>query len=252
MKTSLALLLITMLCDVAGANPAPGAPRVMSAAARPYFDRGAARYEAGEYAEAIEAFENGRRLDSHPDFLYAEAQAYRKSGDCTQAISLYQSFLATHPPEEEAERARANMERCPLTPSPASPEVTPHGAAPAPTPPQTGSPWYTDVTGGVLAAAGVIAAGAGAAFLVIGDHNIRDANHTATLPGATLAQIEQLASSGSRDRQIGGWSIAGGGALLVGAIARYALHRRSGGATGSALRVMPAPGGAAVSWGGMF
>jgi tetratricopeptide (TPR) repeat protein len=240
MKTSLALLLIPLLCDIAGANPEPAAPRAMSAAARPYFESGAARYEAGDYAAAIEAFDKGRRLDPHPDFLYAEAQAYRRSGDCTRAISLYQSFLATHPPEEEAERARANMERCPLNPPPAQP------------PPQTESPWYTDATGGVLAAAGVVAVGVGATYLVLGDHNIQDANHAANMPGATLAQIERLASSGSRDRQIGGWSIAGGGALLVGAAVRYALHRRSGGATGSALRVTPAAGGAAVSWGGVF
>ena len=242
MKTSLALLLITSLCDIAGANPEPAAPRPMSAAARPYFERGAARYEAGAYAEAIEAFETGRRLDSHPDFLYAEAQAYRRSGDCPRAIALYQSFLATHPPEEEAERARANLERCPLNPPPASPQA----------PPQTESPWYTDVTGGALAAAGVIAVGVGATYLVLGDHDIQDANHTGTMQGATLAQIERLASSGSRDRQIGGWSLAGGGALLAGAVVRYALHRRSGGATGSALRVMPAARGAAVSWGGIF
>jgi len=222
----------------------------MSTAARPYFERGAARYEAGEYAEAIEAFENGRRLDSHPDFLYAEAQAYRKSGDCTRAISLYQSFLAIHPPEEEAERARANMERCPLNPPPALPAAAPH--APAPAPPQTESPWYTDVTGGVLAATGVIAVSVGATYLVMGDHNIRDANHAAAMPGATLAQIERLASDGARDRQIGGWSIAGGGALLVGAVVSYALHRRSGGATGSALLVTPAARGAAVSWRGNF
>jgi hypothetical protein len=144
------------------------------------------------------------------------------------------------------------MERCPLSPPPVSPDGSPHGSGPAQIPPRLESPWYTDVTGGVLAAAGAIAVGVGAAYLVMGDHDIRDANHTATLPGATLSQIEQLASSGSRDRQIGGWSIAGGSALLVGAGVRYALHRRSGGATGSALRVMPAAGGAAVSWGGMF
>jgi tetratricopeptide (TPR) repeat protein len=243
MKASLALLLIPLLCDLAGANPEP-APRAMSAAARPYFERGAASYAAGAYAEAIEAFEQGRRLDSHPDFLYAEAQAYRRSGDCTRAISLYQSFLATHPPEEEAERARANMERCPLTAPPASPEVAPHVPAP--------SPWYTDVTGGVLAAAGAIAVGVGATYLVMGDHNIQDANHSASVPGTKLAEIERLASSGSRDRQIGGWSIAAGGALVAGAVVRYALHRRSGGATASALRVLPAAGGAAVSWGGKF
>lgn len=246
MRAPLALLVITVLCPLAGAEPQAASPREMSAAARPYYERGAARYEAGDYTEAIEAFEHGRRLDPHPDFLYAEAQAYRKAGDCARAISLYQSFLATHPPDEEAERARANLERCPLRPAPAAAQP------PLPPAPPADAPWYTDVTGDVLAATGVIAVSVGATYLVMGDHDIRDANNAAASSDATLAQVQRLASSGSRERQIGGWTIAGGGALLVGAIARYALHRRSGSATGTALRVLPAPGGASVSWGGKF
>jgi hypothetical protein len=134
------------------------------------------------------------------------------------------------------------MERCPLSPARAA----------APPPPPTDAPWYADVTGDVLAASGVIAVSVGAAYLVMGDHDIRDANNAATSSGATLAEVQRLASSGARDRQIGGWTIAGGGALLVGAITHYALHRRSGTPTGSALRVLPAAGGASLSWGGKF
>jgi tetratricopeptide (TPR) repeat protein len=254
MKTPLALLLIAMLCGVAHANPSP-ARAPINDAALPYFQRGSAHYEAGEYAKAIEAFEKGRRLDPHPDFLYAEAQAYRRSGDCARAISLYQAFLATHPPKEEAERARANVERCPLDlqPQAQAPEAPPHvPPTPVTTPPQAESPWYADVTGGALAAAGTIGVAVGATYLVMGDHNFRDANHAGTLSDGKLADIEKLASTGSRDRRIGEWCIAGGSALLVGAIVRYALHRRSGGTTGSALRVTPAAGGAAVAWGGSF
>ena len=251
MKTPLALL-IAMLCGVAHANPSPAARTPMSAAANTYFQRGSAHYEAGQYAKAIEAFENGRRLDPHPDFLYAEAQAYRRSGDCAHAISLYQAFLATRPPEEEAERARANIERCPLHPSTPSaptqpPESTPHAPDPVPTPPQNESPWYTDVIGGALAGAGAIGVGVGATYLVMADHKIRDANNA-----LTLGDLQRLGAAGSHDRQIGGWCIAGGSALLVGAIVRYALHGRGGHATSAAVRLAPEAGGGSVSLGGSF
>jgi hypothetical protein len=236
MRAPLALLVIVALGGIAGANPGPGTPRPMSEAARHYFDRGAADYEAGAYAEAIEAFERGQHLDAHPDFLYGLAQAYRKQGDCARAISLYQAFLATRPPDEEADRARANLERCPLVPSPAPPP-----------PPPVESPRDLDLAGAALAGGGLIGVGVGTTYLVLADRNVSRAN-SATL----LAEREKLAATGSRERWIGAVCIAGGGALVVGAAVRYVLRRRAGHASNRTISVAPAPAALAVTWGGAF
>jgi hypothetical protein len=77
-----------------------------------HLERGASLYEAGAFSEAIAEFERGYDLDPHPDFLYAMAQAHRRSGNCKRAIRLYEDFLATGPPVREAERAQANVARC--------------------------------------------------------------------------------------------------------------------------------------------
>jgi tetratricopeptide (TPR) repeat protein len=77
-----------------------------------HFRRGAALYDAGKLDRALEEFERGQRAGPHPDFLYAMAQVHRRKGNCAQAIRLYVDFLASGPPRAEAERARANVERC--------------------------------------------------------------------------------------------------------------------------------------------
>jgi tetratricopeptide (TPR) repeat protein len=240
MRAVLAVLVIVALGGMARANPEHAAARPMSESARPYFDRGAAAYQAGAYAEAIEAFEHGQRIDSHPDFLYALAQAYRKHGDCARAISLYQAFLATRPPDEEAERARANLERCPLSPlPPAAPVAAPPASAEA--------PGYVDTTGVVLAGTGLVSAAVGATYLVLADQNISRANNA-----TTLGALEKLGAAGSRDRWIGGLCLAGGGALVVGAAVRYALRRRERPASRRTISIAPAPAAVAITWGGAF
>ncbi|TMQ02483.1 MAG: tetratricopeptide repeat-containing protein [Deltaproteobacteria bacterium] len=275
MRVGLAAIVMLGLAGAAQADPAK-AVRPMSESARPYFDRGAAAYAAGDYAEAIDVFERGQRLDAHPDFLYALAQAYRKQGDCVRAIALYQAFLATRPPDDEASRARANLERCPLAPAepnpanprpvnppPANPPANPRPVNP---PPSLGSttasssagpnretpspapqvePWYADVTGGVLAGAGVLGLGVGTTYLILSDKNLARANQ-----GPVLGDAERLTDSASRDRQIGAWCLVGGGALAVGAIARYALHRRSSAAADRTVWLRRTGDGVVVSWGG--
>lgn len=237
MKALLVVLLILALGGTGLAAPGPAATLAMDDAARQLFQRGAAQYEAGAYAQAIDAFERGQRLDPHPDFLYALAQAYRKLGDCSRAISLYQAFLATHPPDEEAARARANLERCPLSPpaAPPPPPVTEHG----------GSPWYADVTGAVLTGTALIGLGVGTTYLVVGDRHIRDANRI-----DLLGDRQRLEDLGVHDRQIGTWCLVAGGALMAGAIIRYALHRQADHTTDRTVRVESQRSGIVVSWGG--
>jgi tetratricopeptide (TPR) repeat protein len=235
--------------------------RPMNAEARVYFDRGAAHYESGAYAQAIDAFERGRRIDAHPDFLYALAQAHRKRGDCAAAIPLYQAFLATQPPEEEARRAQANLERCPRAAAPLATEPSFAMPPPAlatsppvatPEPPATAEPvgpaWYADVTGGVLMGAGLIGAGVGTTYLVLGELNARRANR----PSNDKIEHDHFAALASRDREIGGWTLAAGGALWLGGVIRYAWHGRAARPASRTVGATAQSTGVVAWWGGAF
>lgn len=254
MKILAPLVTIVALAGSAGANADPSGRAPMADAARQQFDRGAALYQAGEYAAAIATFEQGQRLDPHPDFLYALAQAYRKQGDCSRAIALYQAFLATRPPTTEAARARANLERCPLAPAP-TPPSTPLSIAPSPVPPAApaatgedgGTPWYRDTFGDALLATGLVAAGVGATYLVLGNSAHDEAGRA-----ANLADVERLVGDGVRDRKIGTWCLAGGGAFALAALARYALRSSPPSGPDRAVRVVPRAGSILVAWEARF
>src|SRR5262245_15990993 len=73
---------------------------------------GLERYDAGDFAGAVEAFHQGNRLDPRPQFLFAIAQAERRRGDCGTAIVYYEQFLASSPPEGQAVAAREQRDRC--------------------------------------------------------------------------------------------------------------------------------------------
>lgn len=239
------VLVLAVLAGVAQADPAP-----MSAEARAHFDRGTAYYETGDFAAAITELEAGRQLDPNPDFLYALGQAYRKQGDCTHAVESYLAFLATHPPDAEATRARENIKRC--SPEPAEPVAAPppppivHRAEPPPVvhrEPDERAPFYTDVPGGVLAAGGLLGLGAGVTYFVLGERDARAANSA-----PTLARLQQLADSSDRDRTIGTVCTIAGGALAVGAVVRYVMVGRRA----SGVAVVPHASGASVVWSGRF
>jgi len=256
MKILAPLVTIVALAGSAGANADPSGRAPMADAARQQFDRGAALYQAGEYAAAIATFEQGQRLDPHPDFLYALAQAYRKQGDCSRAIALYQAFLATRPPTTEAARARANLERCPLAPTPTptppsaalsiAPSAVPP-AAPAATGEDGGTPWYRDTFGDALLATGLVAAGVGATYLVLGN-----VAHDEAGRAANLADVERLVGDGVRDRKIGAWCLAGGGAFALAALLRYALRSSPPARPDRAVRVVPRAGSILVAWEARF
>jgi tetratricopeptide (TPR) repeat protein len=232
-----ALVIVLVLAASAHAEP-------MSAEARAHFDRGRALYDAGSYAEAIAELTAGRELDPNPDFFYALGQAYRKLGDCAHAVENYRAFLATRPPEAEAERVEANLARCPIlpTPTPAPPTPTPT-PAPTPTPmpvpmpmpmPAADSslrrPFYRDVVGGVLAAGALAGTGTGGTLLILGERDARAAN-----AAPALARFQQLSATARRERTIGAISIVAGGALAAGAVVRYIMAARRDPAVSIAL-----------------
>ena len=210
-----AVVILLALAASASAEP-------MGADARAHFDRGRALYDAGQYSEAIAELTAGRAIDPNADFEYALGQAYRKLGDCEHAVAHYRAFLASQPPEAEAERVEANLARCPLVaPLPPAPTPTP---TPTPTPRVDSPPrrgFYRDVVGGTLAAGGLVGIGTGVTLLFLGEHNAR-----ASYAAPTLARLQQLSASARRDRTIGAISVVAGGALAAGAVVRYIMAAR--------------------------
>jgi hypothetical protein len=212
----------------------------MSAEAKAHLVRGAQLFEAGAFADAIAELKAGHAIDPHPDFLYAQAQAERKRGNCVAAIDLYRAFLHSGPPADEAERAQANLDRCEeairLTAADRRAAAEAFAPRPPPGPPARPRPWYHDTVGNLLAGAGLLAgAAAGVAFWA-GDQSARAAN----APDATLADVRANADTAARRRAIGVIGAIGGGLLLTAGIVRYALRPRT-------LEVALGPGAFAVA-----
>jgi hypothetical protein len=57
-------------------------------------------------------------LDPRPELLYAIAQVHVKLGECPQAITFYERFIASNPKPEHVARARQAIEVCKTNPPP--------------------------------------------------------------------------------------------------------------------------------------
>lgn len=192
----------------------------------------------GDYVGAAAAF--GRRYEEtgDPAFLFGQAQALRRAGDCRAAIEVFERFVATKPPAADIEASTDAIEACreildepeaPVEP-PGAPEPTPMPKRPPP------RPWYTDPAGGVLV-------GLGAAIAITG----------AGLFGGSYARLAKRPSSeaGFEDRRSavqalwgsGLGLLAAGGTLIVsgairwGVVARRRAKSRVAVVPGSALTI---------------
>jgi tetratricopeptide (TPR) repeat protein len=130
-------------------GPAPGEPPLAGetaaeaerrARAKELFERGKAAYEAGQFATALEAWQEcyalARTAREQARALWILAQAQRKSGQCERARETYAAYLESPAGDEAREEARAWLERLALQcPRPAQPPP----AAPVPAPPAAAS-----------------------------------------------------------------------------------------------------------------
>jgi tetratricopeptide (TPR) repeat protein len=85
------------------------APLVIHPEAERLAREGLAAYEAGRYAEAVEKFHSAYALTPAPLLLYNLAQAHRLAGECSQAVTYYEQFLATNPSGDPAEYSRESL-----------------------------------------------------------------------------------------------------------------------------------------------
>ncbi|MCH9685086.1 MAG: hypothetical protein K0V04_26855 [Deltaproteobacteria bacterium] len=219
-------LMTSAAADARGASPT-SEERVRSAA-----HRAATLVREGRYEAALQVLDDAEREDRDPVFIYVRAMVEERRGDCDRAVAGYRQFLNLDVPPQEAHDARAGIVRCGEVPpavvddapvaEPASApteEAPPATAAPAPT--DQPRRWYADPLGGVLLGGGVVGVGTGVGLLVQARVDSRGSTNASTLP-----EYERRSDRAVVFNRAGIITLGVGGALIAGAIVRYAIVGR--------------------------
>ena len=192
----------------------------MHPAAQALYDRALKGFETRDYGAAIADLESGFALDPRREFLFAEAQAKRLSGDCRGAVVLYQRFLTTKPPALQVDATQIALARCAQELA-RKPEVVIVTPPPPPPPRPPPARWSRDPWGLALTGAGVVAVGVGIGYFVSAELARSDAGNAPTY--AAYMSRWSIASSRA-DVAIGALAI--GGALAATGVARFVVVRR--------------------------
>jgi tetratricopeptide (TPR) repeat protein len=262
--------------DAAGSTPAgpaepgpttgaaaTGEPAPMTAEARALYEEGLGLYAAHDFAAAIRRFEDGYALEARREFLFAEAQAFRLAGDCAHAVPLYQRFLQTAPSSLQIDATRMGLDRCEKQETAARAAAALARTRPAPpllvTPPAPPRPapdrprWWLDPVGLAATAAGVVALGAGAGFIIASNDALDHANSPSTPTHAEYVRLYDLAE---QRRTVGLVATVGGAVALAGGLARLAFvrHRTRAAERGAPtlLTCAPSSTGATLLWQGSY
>ncbi len=210
------------------------------------YTRGLERFAARDYAGAIADLEAGYAIEPRREFLFAEGQAKRLSGDCKGAVTLYQRFLATTPPAVQANATQIALGRCAQHLA-AHPEVVlveqPRQPPPPPPPPPK---WWHDSLGLGLTGAGVAGLAVGIGFIAAS----YSARHDAENGAATYDPYDQRWSTAETRWQIGVGTLALGTALTAAGVTRVVLVRRHAREQAPPVNVSIGPG--RVQIGGSF
>jgi tetratricopeptide (TPR) repeat protein len=188
-----------------------------------------------QYDKAIAELQQAYVLDPKPEYLYAIAQAFRLAGDCTKAIRAYEQYLKTNPVASEAEKARANIERCKTAPPPPNAPPTPPPVVVVQPPPPVLQPpvskpntasWTRDYVGHVLLGGGVVLGVVGTTMFVSGGSTIDSINSS---PTYDVYASRRADLDGAKLRQrLGVGAMITGGLLVIGGVMHYRIS--SGGA----------------------
>lgn len=231
----------------------------VKAEARAHIARATELHSASKFREALDELEKAYALDPEPPLLYAMGQVYVSLGECDQAITFYERFLASKPSAKSAALANEAIEVCKTNPpvidvAPAdepAPAVAPRPVIdPVAPPPRTADsrparPWYADHVADALVATGVVA---GVVSVVVyrgavGDRERADATDS----------YETYASLIDRAHTKRAYAIGfgvGGVALATAGVLHFVLRGRDGG--GDGLQIQPTRSGGSVSWVGRF
>jgi tetratricopeptide (TPR) repeat protein len=207
-------------------------------------------FESDKPAEALAELKTAYALDPRPELLYAIGQAHSSLGQCDDAKTFYMRFLDTKPSADVAAVTRQAMDACeektiepPPPPPPDKDKIQP---PPPPPPVVTRSeprPWYTDYVADALVGGGVVCS-------VIGlmQYSSAKSDRDAADKATNFETFSDLIDSSNRARTLSIVFGASGAALIGAGIVRYVIHDRGE----RTVQVTPAPGGAAVSFGGRF
>ena len=229
---------LTALTPVARADS--GGSNAVPAKARTLAERGRAYHDAGDYANAINAFTQAYVIAPSPALLFNLAQAYRLKGDCEDAALMYRRYLATNPSPEGRGLAAthlASVERCIHMLSLHIPVETPAGRAAAPPPrdkpvvtrtlPAPSRKAQVEKNIGIGLVLGGSVALAAATYYTIAAHNASNDVAAAYAMGAKwkdVAPIDERGKTAATRAKILG---AGGALGIAGGIVTYLIGRHT-------------------------
>jgi tetratricopeptide (TPR) repeat protein len=230
------------------------------ASANELFARAQARYEAGDYRQAITLFEEAYQLVRDPVYLFNIGQAYRKLFDCVPAATHFERYLAEAPDADAGARSKVKQaleELAPCVEERTRVAPKPIERKPVEEPPQPieVAPVIDD-RGRGLRIGGLAMAGTGVVALVVGSvYSAKGAGYESDLAACAAgcewtAELEDIEGKGERANTLAtvGWIT--GGVAVAGGVTLYLLGRskRNERAMARSFTITPTRGGAAVSF----
>jgi tetratricopeptide (TPR) repeat protein len=240
--------------------------------AQAHVDHASKLYDAKQYREALDELNTAYTLDPQPLVLYAIGQIHVALGQCDEAVTFYNRFLATGPAPDVGAATREAIAACnrhQVPPAAGSGDTTAVGSAAvggaASATPGAGSAaaatsgtdttavtsttavtaqphWYDDHVADAMVGGGAAALLFGLALYATA---VGEANGAGSAASYALAQSQLDHADTNRGFAVG---FAVVGAVLVGVgINHYVHHRRE-----QTVSVTPAAGGALLSWAGHF
>ncbi len=186
-------------------------------------DEGVEFFYAEDFDAAAKAFADAYAIEPAAFLLYSWAQAERYAQRCDKAIRLFERFLATTPPSEEAAKARKAIVECggippSEAPTPPPARVEPPPEAPPASPPRVVPPPRVAPNVGLIVGLSVTGVGAltgaAGAILLSNGTRLRDTAPDATTQQAYVDQLER-----SDRRQVRGLALVSiGAAMLIGGV----------------------------------
>ena len=233
------------------------------------YNQGQQAYEAQRYDDALTSWEKSYALSKLPALLFNIAQAQRlraRPGDCTKATANYRKFIAAQPKSSERPTAEGFLaELAPCVEQEAKPAPAPAPVIPPPqtvTPPTTVQPQpqpqpVAEGGGGKgKRFAGYAVGGAGIVLVVTGVYfgakarRLGNEVSDACKDGCDWALVEDKDAEGkSAEKTQYVLYGVGAAALATGAVLWWMGNKE---AKSGSVAVMPAHGGAAVSWSGAW
>jgi len=248
------LLVMAALAIIASSQRASADPKTE---AKQHVDRATELHAQGKFAQALDELKTAFSLDPRPELLYAMGQLHVLLGECPQATTYYQRYLATKPDPNTANAAIEAIQVCKTNPPPATADVpVPAGDNPPvidkPSPPDTPAPrsatpkraWYGDYL-----ADGLVVGGAAAGVVAVLEYRSAVQNRDHADAATNFQSYVDLVDRAHSQRATAIVFGAAGAALVAAGGLHYMLTDRR---ARHAVSIGPSHGGGIVTWTGWF